>query len=89
MEQKLKKLLRSKLARDIIRFFHQNQGSIDTVSGVSAWVNKDKKEVKKVLDRLVKEGILEEHSEAGTKGYCYTRDKKVMDRIEKSTKAGQ
>ncbi|RLJ02406.1 MAG: hypothetical protein DRP08_04585 [Candidatus Aenigmatarchaeota archaeon] len=88
MEQNLKKLLKSKLARDIVRFFHQNQGSIDTVSGVSAWVQKDKKEVKKALDRLVREGVLEEHSEAGTKGYCYTRDKKMMDKIEKSAEEG-
>lgn len=84
MKQKLKKkIIKDRLTKDILAFFHMNQGSIDTVSGVSAWVQEDKKKVKDALDSLVGLGILEEDSTGSTKGYCYTRNKHLMKMIEK------
>jgi len=83
MRQSIDKILKNKLAREITGFFFHNQSSIDTVSGVSAWVHEDKKKVRETLDRLAKAGILEEDSKAATKGYCYTRNKKVMDKVRK------
>ncbi len=78
MKDKLKKTLKNKLSRDIVAFFYQNQGSIDSVGGVSAWVNDERSKVQSALDKLVKLGVLEKDSTEATKGYCYTRDKKVM-----------
>ena len=78
MKEKIKKILKDKLSRDILIFFYQNQASIDTVGGITAWVHSDREKVKKVLDKLVGLGILEEESITSTKGYCYTRNEKIM-----------
>ena len=83
MKDRLKKIVGNKLARDILAFFHMNQGSIDTVSGVAAWVREDKKKTEDVLDSLVKDGMLEKDSSGSTKGYCYTRNRKAMKIIKK------
>jgi hypothetical protein len=82
MKKDLKKLLDNKLASDILEFFHQNQGSIDSVGGISAWVNGEREQVKELLDELVRLGVLEQDVEGITEGYCYTRDEKMMKDIE-------
>jgi predicted transcriptional regulator with HTH domain len=86
MRKKIEKILEDKLGRDIVTFFYQNQSSIDTVSGIAAWVHSDKNKVKEALDRLVQLGILEEDSMGGTKGYCYTRKTKIMKIIKELMK---
>ncbi|MDD5633782.1 MAG: hypothetical protein PHW46_00705 [Candidatus Omnitrophica bacterium] len=82
MKEKIKKMLKNKLAKDILVFFYQNQASIDSVGGVSAWVHKGRKDVHAVLEELVKLGVLVKDTQGSTKGYSYTRDKKVMEIIE-------
>jgi len=83
MKKQLEGKLKNKLEKDIITFFYTNQGSIDTVSGVAAWVHEDKKKVKKALESLVEIGVLEYDSTGAAKGYCYTRDKETMKIIKK------
>ncbi|NQT33151.1 MAG: hypothetical protein HQ594_05715 [Candidatus Omnitrophica bacterium] len=78
MKGKLKEALRKKLAKDILVFFYENPFSIDSVGGISAWVNGDRKEVQLALDELVDLGVLERDSMGTTKGFSYTRDEKVM-----------
>ena len=78
MKEKIEKVVKDKLSREILTFFYQNQSSIDTVSGISAWVRSDREEVKTVLEKLVQMGILEQDSIGSTRGYCYTRDSKTM-----------
>lgn len=82
MKEEIKKILKDKLSREILTFFYQHQASIDTVSGISAWVSSDRKKVEAVLDKFVQLGILEEDSTSSTKGYCYTRKEKVMKIIQ-------
>ncbi|MDP8299223.1 MAG: hypothetical protein P9L88_04905 [Candidatus Tantalella remota] len=82
MKKDLKKLLKDDLAGKILVFFYQNQASVDSVGGVSTWVNDDRKKVLAVLDELVRLGVLDEDSTGAIKGYCYTRDKKVMKTVE-------
>ena len=82
MKKKIEKLLKNKLAKDIIGFFYQNQTSFDSVGGVSAWVHSDREEVQGMLDKLVKIGVLEKDSTTATRGYCYTRDKKIMKIVD-------
>jgi hypothetical protein len=89
MKEKIEKILKNKLGRDIITFFYQNQSSIDTVGGVSAWVHNERGKVKKVLDDLVKLGVLEEESIGPTKGYCYTRKVKVMKIVRELMKRSE
>ena len=83
MENKIKKLLKNAAAKEILSFFYQNQTSIDSVGGVSVWVNRDRSEVEKVLDEMVSLGILGKDSTGATRGYCYTRDSKMMKIIDK------
>ena len=82
MKAELKEKLKDKLARKILMFFYQNQGSIDSASGVAAWVHSDREEVKGVLDFLVGLGVLHKDATGVTKGYCYTRDEKVMKVVD-------
>ena len=89
MKENLKKILKNKLSRDILSFFYQNQASIDTVGGITTWVHSDRSKVKAVLDKLVSLGILEEDSIGSTKGYCYTRDKKIMKLVQEEMKGNE
>jgi len=84
MKAKLKKVLEDKLARDILDFFYQNQGCIDSVGGITAWVNSDRSKVKEVLDSLVELGILQHDAEGITEGYCYTRDEDIMRDVKEA-----
>lgn len=82
MKDKLKKMLKDDLARDILTFFYENQACMDSASGVSAWVHSDRKTVRELLLKFVDLGVLELDSTGKTKGYCYTRKKSVMKVVE-------
>ena len=81
-KNKIKELFKNKLARDIAAFFYANQGSIDTVSGVSAWVHEDKEKTREMLDVLAGRGVLEKDNIGSTNGYCYTRNTNTMKMIK-------
>lgn len=70
----------------IIKFFHENQSSIDTPRGVSTWVREERSKVSKALEDLVKLKILSAHRATSTTGYSYTRDLKIISKIEKLLK---
>ncbi|MGE4357143.1 MAG: winged helix-turn-helix domain-containing protein [Candidatus Omnitrophota bacterium] len=76
------KALRSPVKKKIITFFHENPYSVDSVRGISTWLNIDPKVVKKVLEELVKDGILIAHRGRTTTGYAYTQDKEILEYIE-------
>ena len=82
MKKEISEVLKDDLTRDIMTFFYQNQASIDSVGGVSAWVQSDRKKVKSILDALVKLGVLEKDTIGSMNGYCYTRDEKTMKIIK-------
>ncbi len=82
MKKDLAKLLKDDLAVRILVFFYENQASLDSARGVSAWVNDDREKVKAILSKLVKLGVLNKDSTGATKGYSYTRDKNVMKTVE-------
>lgn len=76
----------SDLHLKIIKFFHENQSSIDTPRGVSTWVREERPKVSKALEDLVKLKILSAHRATSTTGYSYTRDPKIISKIEKLLK---
>jgi hypothetical protein len=78
-----KKIFASALHMKIIRFFHENQASIDTPRGVATWIGEDRAKVKLALEDLVKHKILVAHRSPSTTGYSYTRDAALIARIEK------
>lgn len=80
------KALQSDLHLKITKFFHENQASIDTPRGVSTWVREDRNKVKQALEDLVKLKILIAHRATSTTGYSYTRNAKVISKIEKFLK---
>lgn len=77
----LKRLLRSEIHLKILRFFHENQASIDTPRGVATWVGEERPKVKRALEDLVKAEVLVAHRSTSTTGYSYTRDAKLISRI--------
>jgi len=80
------KTFQSDLHLKIIKFFHENQASIDTPRGVSTWVREDRAKVKNSLEELVKMKILVAHRSTSTTGYSYTRNAKIISKIEKLLK---
>ena len=82
----INKALKSKIHKKIIAFFHENQASIDTPRGVATWIEEDRAKVKKALEDLVKIEILAADRATSTTGYSYTRDSKMIQKIEKLLK---
>lgn len=80
------KMIQSNLHLKIVKFFHENQASIDTPRGVSTWVREDRAKVKKALEELVGMNILVAHRSTSTTGYSYTRNAKIISKIEKFLK---
>lgn len=79
----LKKICESRLNLKIISFFHENPSTVDTSRGIAAWLNHDRKEIKRALDFLVSQNILTTHRTASTAAYAYTQDKKTIEGVEK------
>ena len=77
---------KSELHLSIVKFFHENQASIDTPRGISTWVGADRAKVKKALEDLVEMNILVAHRSTSTTGYSYTRNAKIISKIEKLLK---
>jgi hypothetical protein len=77
----LNKALRSNIHLKILRFFHENQASIDTPRGVATWIGEERSKVKKALEDLVAIEILCAHRATSTTGYSYTSDGKLIRRI--------
>ena len=86
MEDINKKVWQSELHFKILKFFHENQASIDTPRGVSTWIHEDRNKVKQALEDLVSLKMLAAHRATSTTGYSYTRNKKVISKIEKFLK---
>ena len=80
------KTVQSDLHLKIMKFFHENQASIDTPRGVSTWIREDRTKVKKALEELVGMKILVAHRSTSTTGYSYTRNAKIISKIEKLLK---
>ena len=77
-----KKIFASPLHLKIIKFFHENQASIDTPRGVATWIGEDRAKVKAALEDLVKNKILIADRATSTTGYGYTRDTALISKIE-------
>ena len=77
------KIFASSLHLKIIKFFHENQASIDTPRGIATWISEDRAKVKSALEDLVKHKILVADRATSTTGYGYTRDTALISKIEK------
>ena len=66
---KLKPYLRSKVHRQLMLFFIENEGSVDTPRGLSAWTNENIKKVTVALEELAAAGFLKAHRTSSTVGY--------------------
>ena len=82
----LKSLFKTSVFRDIVSFFYENPGSIDTAKGISTWVRKNRTEVVNILNQLVDFGILESLKTTSTTGYSITRNRKILSEIKKIIK---
>lgn len=77
----LDKLKKSRTHLLILKFFHENQQSVDTPRGIATWTGIDKKEVGKALDELAKMKILIALKVPSTTGYSYTQDKNLIKKV--------
>ena len=80
------KVFKSDVHIKIVKFFHENQSSIDTPRGVATWIGEDRSKVRTALEDLVKAKVLTAHRATSTTGYSYTRDDKLISSIKKLLK---
>lgn len=83
----LDRALESDIHLKILRFFHENQASIDTPRGVATWIAEERAKVKNALEDLVAMNILCAHRTTSTTGYSYTNDARLISKIDKLLKA--
>ncbi|MDO8603032.1 MAG: hypothetical protein Q7O04_04190 [Candidatus Omnitrophota bacterium] len=82
----IKHLFKKGLSGKILLFFNENPNCIDTAKGISLWIGGDINNTQKVLNQLVKEGIIVCHRTASTNAYAYTNNKEIIKKIEKYLK---
>jgi hypothetical protein len=82
----IEKAFRSAIHVKIIRFFNENQGSIDTPRGIATWIGEERQKVKKALEDLVSIEVLTAHRSTSTTGYGYTSDSRLISKIGKLLK---
>lgn len=68
----------SKIQREIILFFVENQGSVDTPRGVSTWIDGNIRQVRRALEHLAKKGILKAHRTSSTVAYSCVLNSKTL-----------
>ena len=81
MPEKNRPRAKSKIHGKILQFFAENQGSIDTPRGISAWVNENLRSVQSALEDLVRSGHLKAHRTSSTVGYSCSADPKSLARL--------
>ena len=87
MPHNIKLILKSKIHRKIMLFFVENERSIDTPRGLSAWTNEDIKKVTEALEELTVAGLLKAHRISSTVGYSCALNKKELKSLTAELKA--
>ncbi len=82
MFNRIKPYLKSKIHKEIILFFIENEGSIDTPRGLSAWTNENVKKVTAALEELAAAGFLKAHRTSSTVGYSCALNRKDLKSLE-------
>ena len=59
-------------------FFVENEGSVDTPRGLSAWTNENVKTVTTALEELTAAGFLKAHRISSTVGYSCALNRKDL-----------
>jgi hypothetical protein len=80
---RLADVFKSPIHRKIVAFFHENQSALDTPRGISTWINEERSSVLEALEDLVKLKVLTADRASSTTGYSYTRDSKLIAKINK------
>lgn len=83
----IKSLFKNEATRKILLFFNENPNCIDTVKGISLWINGDVNAIQKALNKLMKEGLITSHRTASTAAYAYTNNKEIVKKIEKHVRS--
>ena len=78
----LNKVLKVRIYFKIIRFFHENPASIDTPRGIAAWTGESRQDMKEALSKLANIKILTAHNVSSTTAYSYTRNSRVIKKID-------
>jgi hypothetical protein len=59
---------------DLLRFFHENQFTYESVETIAHLVNHDQNAIRAALEELSEQGILEETTVDETKLYCLSKN---------------
>jgi len=72
---------------DLLRFFHENPHTLDTVSNIARYAGRGEAEVQAELDALVREGLMERHLMNDTPVYGLTSDEEMRRLLDKFFRA--
>ncbi|MBU4312999.1 MAG: hypothetical protein KJ706_09805 [Candidatus Omnitrophica bacterium] len=84
--KKIERLFKNELARKILLFFNENPQCIDTAKGISVWVGCGADNAQKILNKLVKEGVLVNHKSMSMDAYSYTTQRDIIKKVERRIK---
>ncbi|MBU1007200.1 MAG: hypothetical protein KKH08_06410 [Candidatus Omnitrophica bacterium] len=80
--KKISAMFKNEITKKILLFFNENPQCIDTAKGISVWIGQEPEEVKKALDKLVKEDILINHKTMSIDAYSYTNQREIVRSVE-------
>ena len=83
---KLKPYIKSKTHRKLMLFFIENEGSVDTPRGLSAWTNENIRKVTIALEELAAVGFLKAHRTSSTVGYSCALSRKDLKSLAAALK---
>ena len=80
------RILKSKIYQDILKFFLENEGSVDTPRGIATWINGSLLKVRVALEELAEMNCLKAHRTPSTIGYSCLLSKKELTSLVLKTK---
>jgi len=66
---------------EILNFFNENPGAIDSAEGIGQWISKKKEDILQDLDELVDDGVLVRESSGNLSLYRYSPPKQIRNLI--------
>jgi hypothetical protein len=72
---------------DLVRFFHENPGAVDTVANTARYAGRDQLSVEKELGELANSGVLEQDEIGGMKVYALSGSQEMRDLVEQFVSA--
>jgi hypothetical protein len=72
---------------DLVRFFHENPGAVDTAANTARYAGRDQSSVEKELGELANSGVLEQDEIGGMTVYALSGSQDMRELVEQFVSA--